>query len=204
MKLILRMLLLTSLIVIAFWGLATPTSVRTLPTLANRVSLDHKIVPRVAVLSSPAKRPPQRIRGDLRAFMHQLALVESDNNPTAVNKLGMLGKYQFSPRTLRLMGFTMSRQEFLSNEQLQDSALVQYLRENGRSLRPLITRYTGQYFKGVYITKSGILASAHLAGDNGVKRFFANTSYTVADANGMTVQRYMKRFANYTMEFDND
>lgn len=147
------------------------------------------------------KRPSYK--GDLGAFMRHLAKIESDNNPRAVNRFGMMGKYQFSPRTLRLMGVTASREEFLSNEELQDSAMVMYMKENRSILRKLIRQYEGTWHRGVYITKSGILAGAHLAGHGGVWAFFdpKNHKYKTSDANGTTVALYMTKFANYKVEF---
>lgn len=148
------------------------------------------------------KVTPHRVRGDLRAFMYRMASIESDNNPRVVNASGMMGKYQFSPRTLRKMGFNVSREEYLSNEALQDSAMVMYMRENHRILRKIIKRYDGQMYRGVFITKSGILASAHLVGHGGVWAFFSpeKYNYPTQDSNGTSVELYMKKFANYKLE----
>lgn len=142
-------------------------------------------------------------RGDLDDFMVKLATIESDNDPRAVNRFGMMGKYQFSPRTLRLMGFKMTKEEFLNNEELQDSALVAYMKENRRILNRIIRKYENTYVNGVYVTRSGILASAHLTGHGGVWAFFdpENHSYATADANGTSVEMYMKKFANYYIGF---
>jgi hypothetical protein len=154
------------------------------------------------VVKKPVKRKTT-YRGDLLAFMNKLAKIESNNNPKVVNRFGMMGKYQFSPRTLRLMGFKESKEEFLNNEQLQDSALVMYMKENRQILRNIIRKYDGTYHRGVYVTKSGILASAHLAGHGGVMAFFDpdKHDYATADANGTTVELYMTKFANYRIGF---
>jgi hypothetical protein len=152
---------------------------------------------------APVKRKKPSYRGDLTDFMTKLAKIESDNDPRAVNRFGMMGKYQFSPRTLRLMGFKVSREEFLNNEELQDSALIAYMKENRRILSRIIRKYENTYVNGVYVTRSGILASAHLAGHGGVWAFFdpEKHSYATADANGTSVEMYMKKFANYHIGF---
>ena len=36
--------------------------------------------------------------------MNKMAKIESDNNSHAINKYGMLGKYQFHPATLKEIG----------------------------------------------------------------------------------------------------
>lgn len=152
---------------------------------------------------APVKRKKPSYRGDLTDFMVKLAKIESDNDPRAVNRFGMMGKYQFSPRTLRLMGFKVSREEFLNNEELQDSALISYMKENRRILSRIIRKYENTYVNGVYVTRSGILASAHLTGHGGVWAFFdpEKHSYATADANGTSVAMYMKKFANYHIGF---
>ena len=43
---------------------------------------------------------PPETKGDFYVYLSEIANRESNNTPTAVNRIGMLGKYQFSPRTL--------------------------------------------------------------------------------------------------------
>ena len=54
---------------------------------------------------------------ELLTFLHRMARVESDNNPHAVNRFGMLGKYQFHPHTIRSVGIHTTRKAFLNNEE---------------------------------------------------------------------------------------
>lgn len=176
-----------------------------LPTKTLRAIPPTDTTPVTQPISDKVKTTNKKpsYQGDLSAFMTKLAKIESNNDPRAVNRFGMIGKYQFSPRTLRLMGFTESRQEFLSNEQLQDSALITYMKENRRILNRVIRKYENTYVKGVYVTRSGILASAHLAGHGGVWAFFDPTKhhYATTDANGTSVKLYMQKFANYHIGF---
>ena len=136
---------------------------------------------------------------DLRMFMHDVAMRESNNTPTAINKRGYLGKYQFHQRTLHQLGIFVSDETFLNDESLQDSAMVLLLKKNDASLRTLIKQYSGQYYDGVYVTRSGILAGAHLVGIGGVQTFFnvAISPHPTQDSNGTTVQDYMTEFSGY-------
>lgn len=138
---------------------------------------------------------------ELEKFLDHMAERESDNTPTVVNKFGMMGKYQFHPGTVRFLGFRVTRKEFLSNPALQDSVMVAYLRANNNELNTLITKYENKKFKGVKITRSGVLAAAHLAGSENVKRFFQNNDWNGrTDANGTSIREYMQTFSIYNLK----
>ena len=157
-------------------------------------------------------RVPFTDRGGLREFMDALAARESNGNDTVVNRFGYMGKYQFGVHTLYDLGrpFRVSRREFLWNPELQDSALTTYLQQNQGVLQPLIDKYDGRWYHGVYITESGILAGAHLVGPQGVKSFFNPRFYMyrngtwvhprTRDGNGTHVEEYIKRFSGYKMD----
>ena len=53
---------------------------------------------------------------------------------------------------------------------------------------------------GIYITESGILAAAHLAGPGNVKKFFRK-GYEFKDGNGTKMTSYLERFSSYKLEF---
>lgn len=198
-----RLSLLLAVIVTTVLLLGDPTPLPSKYLPPKTIAPTDTVLTYKPVAKKPVKKKNTTYRGDLLAFMNKLAKIESDNNPKVVNRFGMMGKYQFSPRTLRLMGFTESKEEFLNNEPLQDSALVMYMKENRHILRNIIRKYDGTYHRGVYVTKSGILASAHLAGHGGVMAFFdpEKHNYATADANGTTVELYMTKFANYRIGF---
>ncbi len=48
-----------------------------------------------------------------------MAQRESDNTPHVVNRFGMMGKYQFDPRTVKVLGFNISKNQFLRNPELR-------------------------------------------------------------------------------------
>ena len=156
--------------------------------------------------------PPSPNRGDLVDFMNDMAMRESNNTPTAVNRFGYMGKYQFGPTTLWGLGdeFRITREEFLQMEEMQDSAMVQLLRHNTWQLRDIIDRYNGTY-RGFWITTSGILAGAHLVGPHGVRAYF-DSNYKILrsnlmvtpstlDGNGTAVGEYIRQFSGYRLTF---
>ena len=157
-------------------------------------------------------QPAPTLQGDLYVFLDAVAHRESNNKSYAVNRIGMLGKYQFSPKTLWQLGaqFKVTRQEFLDRGELQDSAMVQYLKDNRKILRDIIVEYEGKWYEGIYITESGLLAGAHLVGPHGLRAYF-DSDYTVkrgdrsirprtVDGNGTTVAEYIEKFSGYDLE----
>ena len=85
-----------------------------------------------------------------------------------------MGKYQFGKSTLKGLGYKITRDEFLNNPQIQEEAMLKLLQHNKKKLKKYIEKYDNKVVHGVYITESGILAAAHLAGQGNVK----TVSYT--------------------------
>ena len=141
-------------------------------------------------------------RKDLLRFLEAIAHFESNNRYDVVNPYGFLGRYQFSPITIRHLGYDILNEDFLRNKRLQDEIMLAYMRENYISLRPYIEQYNNTNYKGIYITTSSILAGAHFAGATGMRRFLLSRSDSVGktDANGMTLRKYMTRFSDYNVE----
>jgi hypothetical protein len=109
-------------------------------------------------------------------FLDAIGFRESSNNYKVVNRFGYLGKYQFGRKTLNAIGFkNVSNREFLANPSIQEKAMLTLLKQNKHTLlRKEIAKYSGKVINGIYITESGILAAAHLAGAGNVKKFFRN------------------------------
>ena len=141
-------------------------------------------------------------RKDILRFLEAIALFESNNRYDVVNPYGFLGRYQFSPTTIRHLGYDILNEDFLRNARLQDEIMLAYMRENYVSLRPYIEEYNNTNYKGMYITTSSILAGAHFAGAMGMRRFLLSRSDSVGktDANGMTLRKYMTKFSDYNVE----
>ena len=134
------------------------------------------------------------------SFLSAIGHRESTNNYKAVNQFGYLGKYQFGRKTLNAIGLdSVSNREFLANPSIQEEAMTILLRKNRHTLRREIRKYVGDTINGIYITESGILAAAHLAGAGNVKKFFRK-GYEFKDGNGTKMTSYMIMFANYDLK----
>ena len=132
-------------------------------------------------------------------FLQDIGFRESTNDYKAVNQFGYLGKYQFGRKTLNAIGFKdVTNREFLANPSIQEEAMLVLLKRNKRTLRREIKKYVGQTVNGVYITESGLLAAAHLAGAGNVRRFFRK-GYEFEDGNGTKMTSYMVKFSNYDL-----
>ena len=134
-------------------------------------------------------------------FLHEIGLRESSNNYHAVNQFGYLGKYQFGRKTLDALGYSnVTNRQFLENESLQEEAMYALLTHNRKVLRRQISKYVGTTVAGVYITESGLLAAAHLAGPGNVRKFLRK-GYEFKDGNGTKMTSYIVKFSNYRLEF---
>lgn len=132
-------------------------------------------------------------------FLQAIGQKESGNNYSIVNSFGYMGKYQFGAATLKGLGYKVSKEEFLSNPALQEEAMQALLDHNAKKLRRQIEKYCGTTVHGVYITESGILAAAHLAGQGNVKKFFRK-GYEFKDGYGTTMTSYMRKFSGYELD----
>jgi hypothetical protein len=147
-------------------------------------------VPNSSVYSNPTP---------VEQFMDRIADIETPGGGYhTVNKYGMMGRYQFSFETIRSVGLRVTRQQFLRNKELQDTAMVRLMSQNEQELSPYIQRYNGRTVKGVRINRASILAGAHFAGANGVKAFLTNNSQTgTVDGFGTSLKKYMSYFSDF-------
>lgn len=145
----------------------------------------------------PAKKIPLSKPAPVELFMKRIAMIESGGKYTITNELGMMGKYQFSPGTVRALGFKVSQKEFLRNPQLQDSVMFAYMKANHDELKPIINKYNGKTVNGIKITRAGILAGAHFAGTSGVTAYLRGQNGNFTDARGTTITKYMGYFSNF-------
>ena len=132
-------------------------------------------------------------------FLHVVGHSESSNRYNVVNRLGYMGRYQFSYTTLKALGYNITRKEFLNNPDIQEEAMDRLLTENYKSLKKHIDKYDGKVVHGIRITKSGILAAAHLGGAGNVSRWFRRGT-NFRDGNGTAITTYMKKFSNYNLD----
>ena len=138
---------------------------------------------------------------ELQRFLSDIGFRESGNRYDITNKWGYMGRYQFGKSTLKGLGFDVSKNEFLSNPQLQDSAMMALLNHNKEKLQKYIDLFDGETIDGMYISESGILAAAHLGGQGSVKRYFGNGK-VFRDGNGTKITSYMNKFSGYDIKLN--
>jgi hypothetical protein len=136
---------------------------------------------------------------ELERFLNDMAYTESSNKHNIVSKYGYLGKYQFSLRTLRGIGYNVSKKQFLENPILQDQAMLDLLKYNKNTLQKYINKWDGRIYNDIKITESGILAAAHLAGAASVKNYFRH-GINKTDTLGTSINDYMNKFSGYKLE----
>ena len=139
---------------------------------------------------------------ELARFLEAIGHNESRNNPEAYNRYGYIGKYQFGQAARRSCGYgEVKFNDFVKNpsiwsEKDQDAAMITLLSTNESHLKSVIHKYNGKVIKGTVITRSGILAAAHLAGAGGVERYFRNGS-NPKDAYGTGLEDYLIKFSGF-------
>lgn len=135
-------------------------------------------------------------------FLMDLRKGESGENWKRINKWGYMGYYQFGVSALKAIGmhitpdsFKLDSSIFLpERQQLAANLWFDYLE---LKLDTVIKEYEGMViFDRITVTKSGILAAAHLGGVTGVKRLF-NTGHVAADQNGTSLVDYMSKYGGY-------
>ena len=138
-------------------------------------------------------------------FIAHLATKESNNRWDVINQIGCMGKWQIAPITLRQFGYGhITPQRFRQNpeifpEELQHQVLLALLKSNEIALKDYFF-YCGQTIKGVEITKSGLLAAAHLGGAGGVKQFLLTMgNVNRKDINKTSIKHYLQEFGGYEL-----
>lgn len=130
-------------------------------------------------------------------FKEALAFKESQGNYFIINTFGYLGKYQFGIGTLRLMGVDNAT-TFLNDPRLQEKVFQTNIARNKWILRKDIEMFEGYRIRGSFVTESGILAAAHLAGPGNVRKYLrTNGKWDVKDAYGTSIHDYLTRFSGY-------
>ena len=136
---------------------------------------------------------------DFNEYLNDIGFRESSNRYHVTNRLGYMGRYQFGMSTLKTIGIKTTREQFLSDPRIQEKAMLRNLKRNKRVLKTYIDQYNGTLFgDSVYITESGILAAAHIAGATGVKRFF-DDGIDRKDSFGTKFTDYLTEFSGYNM-----
>lgn len=157
---------------------------------------------------------------NLIEFKFDLGAKESSGNYRAKNSLGYIGKYQMGEQALIDAGYykkpsknynndwsgqftgkdgVYSENHFLLNASAQENALDEYLKKQWGYLKGYNAQnYLGKKINGIEITQSGLLAGAHNHGQKDTGRYLStNGAYIPIDANGVSIEDNLKRFAGY-------
>ena len=135
------------------------------------------------------------------AFLSKLGNFESGNDYKKVNRYGYMGKYQFGEQALEQVNIEVPKQIFLNSPELQEIAMQRLLEFNDDTLEKYISKYEGKKLHGVLVTRSGVLAAAHLGGPTNVKKWF-RSGKVFKDGNGTPITKYMKIFSGYSLNID--
>ena len=156
--------------------------------------------PLALVIPSPKPKVEILSTNQNKLFLTSIGRRESSNRYDVINRWGYMGKYQFGRKTLNSLGYNhVSNSEFLSNPKLQEEAMLKLLKHNKHILRREIKKYCGTQKHGVYITESGLLAAAHLAGAGNVKKWLKRGK-RFRDGLGTDLVEYLELFGNYKID----
>lgn len=169
------------------------------------------IIPKVQPVTELESKPIQPIEiklepvsieiNETEMFLNAVGMRESSNRYDVVNGWGYMGKYQFGKRTLKNLGYDISKKEFLNSPHIQEMAMLDLLSHNKKILQSYINQYSGVVVDGTKITESGILAAAHLAGPGNVKRYFKKGKQ-FKDGNGTKLTSYLINFSGYKLNLE--
>lgn len=159
---------------------------------AITISTQPVELPVIKIEATPIKINEQEM------FLDAIGMRESSNRYDVVNKWGYMGKYQFGRKTLRNLGYKVSKKEFLNNPLLQEQAMLDLLSHNKKILKNYISYWDGKIINGELITESGILAAAHLAGPGNVRKYFKKGK-DFSDGNGTKLTKYLTQFSGYEL-----
>ena len=145
-------------------------------------------------------------------FKEAIAYRESRHNPLIVNSINCIGLYQFSKAARNAVGAPLinsndivrdyeTGKRYLKNKEIwpipdQNKAMDSLMAINSIRLKYEIDSLDGEIIHGVLITKSGLLAAAHLGGSGSVKKFI-RSGYGAKDMNKTSIVDYMKEFGGF-------
>jgi hypothetical protein len=142
---------------------------------------------------------------ELLRFADYLGYKESRNDILAVNTIGCFGVFQFRESTLKFLGYDkITLAEFKRDPDifpyaLQLDALKSLLNINSELLKPFES-YIGKEINGTVITRSGLLAAAHLGGAGSVRKYLMTNGKTdKRDCYGTKISKYIKDFQGFNI-----
>jgi hypothetical protein len=172
------------------------------------------------MLSGGGQRPQMPMGGQQRAASNQVAglgdsplpasLIQNEsggrldarNNVMGAGGMpGHFGRAQFGQARMQdamaagAIPQGTTPEQFMANPQLQQAAETWHVSDiNSFVDRSGLNRFEGQTVGGVPVTRQGMIAVAHLGGNQGLQRFLESGGrYNPADANGTRLSDYLAR-----------
>jgi hypothetical protein len=130
-----------------------------------------------------------------KEYLVKLAGRESNYNPTVKNKYGYYGLYQFGDSALKDIG--ENRHSF-KDSSTQHNGALKLAKLNESRLQNVMGEYVGKKFRGLNITRNGVLAAAHLLGANKVQKWFNEKepdSKDYHDGFGTKIEEYLNLYS---------
>jgi len=151
---------------------------------------------------------------EYQRFINDIAYSESRLNPLIVNSIGCVGLFQFGKCARKATGSPLitskditynasTKKRYLKNDSIwsiesQYSAMDSLIKINSNHLNKEISIYCGKYISNVLVTKSGIIAAAHLAGYSNVKKFLkSDGKHNPKDIYKTSILMYLDKFKSY-------
>jgi integrating conjugative element protein (TIGR03758 family) len=149
-------------------------------------------------------------------FLQSLAQRESGNRPDVVNKYGYAGLFQMGGAALNDAGYykgadnkwtstwtgkdgISSLKDFLASPQAQVNAITAYHQKIDQFIKSKgLDAYEGKTLNGVTLTKSGMIAGAHLVGMGNLETWIKSGGAIVPkDGNKIAITAYVQQFGGY-------
>jgi hypothetical protein len=147
----------------------------------------------------------QRIKEELNRLADYMYYKESARQWWIINNLGYFGGYQFCNNTLMHLGYGHITLNDFKNDpnifpkELQDEVFFALIKSNDIILKNYYG-FIGSTIKDVIITKSGLLAAAHLAGVGNVILYLTSKGMiNKSDIYGTSVKDYIKDFQGFNI-----
>ena len=140
-------------------------------------------------------------------FQEDLKKSESSNQYNIVNTEGYMGAYQFGEKRLQdyknATGEDFDKKTFLGDKKLQDKVfkwhtedIKKYIKDND------LEKFIGQKINNVPITLNGLIAVAHLGGNNGMRKFVKSMGRNnPKDKYGTSLFDYLTRFSTLNFRY---
>lgn len=154
------------------------------------------------------KEKEEIIKDEITDWLYALRLIESKNDYTA-RRTGSqyIGAYQVGNDVRSGIGYSHLNNEdgyneMLNSDLLQDMIMLEHLKLQVLDLEGYLNVYSDTIVGRFYVTSSGILAMAHIAGATGTKKFLDSGGTTISkDGNGVPITDYLQ-LNNFTLFID--